>query len=261
MVPIVLCATAGLVSSTSMSLADQIRSYWDTDAATYDQARGHRPTSSAEMAAWATAMVRLLPPAPARVLDCGAGTGFLSLMAARLGHKVTAVDLSSGMLDKLRARACAEGLGVEIVEGSVSSPPPGPFDAVIERHVVWTLPDPVQTLRSWREVAPYGRLILVEGLWGKVDPLDSAKAQLRTLLRRATRTAPDHHGSYPPDVAAQLPFANGTHPSALVDAVAASGWPDPWIERLRDVEWAANLDLSLPERLLGVSPRFVITAG
>jgi tRNA1(Val) A37 N6-methylase TrmN6 len=83
-----------------MSLADQIRSYWDTDSATYDQTRGHRPTSSAEMAAWSTAMVRLLPPAPARVLDCGAGTGFLSLMAARSrslasipGDRSTAVTL------------------------------------------------------------------------------------------------------------------------------------------------------------------------
>jgi SAM-dependent methyltransferase len=244
-----------------MSLADQIRSYWDTDSATYDQSRGHRPTSSAEMAAWSTAMVRLLPPAPARVLDCGAGTGFLSLMAARLGHKVTAVDLSPGMLSKLHDRAAAEGLGIDVVEGSVAEPPPGPFDAVIERHVVWTLPDPTAALAAWREVAPYGRLILVEGLWGKVDPLEAARSRVRGLVRRAKRIPDDHHEPYSDDIRSALPFADGTDPSDLIDVVNAAGWPDPWIERLRDVEWAANLALPMPERLLGVPPRFVITAG
>jgi SAM-dependent methyltransferase len=244
-----------------MSLADQIRSYWDTDSATYDQTRGHRPTSSAEMAAWSTAMVRLLPPAPARVLDCGAGTGFLSLIAARLGHKVTAVDLSPGMLAKLRDRAAAEGLGIDVVEGSVAEPPSGPFDAVIERHVVWTLPDPTTALAAWRAVAPYGRLILVEGLWGRVDPLEVARSRVRGLVRRAKRIPDDHHEPYGTEIRTALPFADGTPPADLIDVVIAAGWPDPWIERLRDVEWTANLDLPMPERLLGVPPRFVITAG
>jgi SAM-dependent methyltransferase len=244
-----------------MSLTDQIRTYWDTDSTTYDRAAGHRPTSSAEVAAWLTALARLLPPAPARVLDCGAGTGFLSLMAARLGHKVTALDLSSGMLGQLRTRAAAEGLGVEVVQGPVELPPPGPFDVVIERHVVWTLPDPPAALAAWRQVAPYGRLILVEGLWGKVDPVEAARSKARDLLRRVRRVPGDHHAAYAPEVAAALPFGRGTRPSALIDVVAAAGWPDPWIERLRDVEWAATIALPMPERLVGVPPRFVITAG
>jgi SAM-dependent methyltransferase len=244
-----------------MSLADQIRSYWDTDSSTYDRATGHRPTSSAEMAAWVTALARLLPPAPARILDCGAGTGFLSLMAARMGHKVTALDVSAGMLGQLRRRADAEGLGVEVVEGSADAPPEGPFDAVIERHLVWTLPDPAATLAAWREVAPYGRLVLVEGMWGKVDAVEAARSKVRGLVRRARHIPDDHHASYTPEIAAALPFAHGTHPSALVDAVAAAGWPDPWLERLRDVEWAATVSLPMPERLIGVPARFVITAG
>jgi len=244
-----------------MSLADQIRSYWDVDSATYDRAEGHRPTSSAEKAAWATAFARLLPRAPARVLDCGAGTGFLSLIAARLGHKVTALDVSAGMLSQLRARATVEGRGVEIVEGPAEYPPPGPFDAVIERHVVWTLPDPTAALAAWRAVAPYGRLILVEGVWGKVDPVEMIRSRLRDLARQLRRVPDDHHAPYGSQIAEALPFAHGTQPSALIDMVAAAGWPDPWIERLRDIEWAANLARPLPERLIGVSPRYVITAG
>lgn len=244
-----------------MSVADQIRSYWDVDSATYDHAEGHRPTSSAEQSAWAAAIARLLPAVPSRVLDCGAGTGFLTLIAARLGHKVTALDVSTGMLSHLRTRADAEGLVVDIVEGSAEHPPPGPFDAVIERHVVWTLPDPAGALSAWRAVAPYGRLVLVEGLWGKVDPVEMVRARLRDLVRQVRRQSGDHHASYSSEISEALPFGHGTQPSALIDMVAASGWPHPWIERLRDVEWAANLARPLPERLIGVSPRYVVTAG
>jgi SAM-dependent methyltransferase len=83
---------------------DQVRRFWDADAATYDRDPGHYPVSPLELAVWWGTLERLLPAAPASVLDVGAGTGFLSLIAAELGHHVTAVDLSSGMLGRLRAK-------------------------------------------------------------------------------------------------------------------------------------------------------------
>jgi SAM-dependent methyltransferase len=244
-----------------MAIRDEIRKYWDADAATYDNVTNHRPTAAAERAAWSTAMARLLPPAPARVLDCGAGTGFLSLLAARLGHRVTAVDLSPQMLARLRTYAEAETLDIDIVEGSADEPPPGPWDAVVERHVLWTLPDPVGALRAWRKVAPMGRLVLVEGTWGRVDPIESLRAAGRRALRRLSGQARDHHGDYAPDVAAALPLSGGTDPSELVDLVVEAGWAQPRLERLRDVEWAAQVSLPASQRLLGVPPRFVVSAG
>lgn len=244
-----------------MALADQIRSYWDADAATYDATPTHHPTSPAERAAWAAALARLLPAPPARILDCGAGTGFLSLIAARQGHKVTALDLSPRMLDQLRAKAGAEGVAVDVIEGSAMQPPPGPFDAVIERHLLWTLPDPAAALRAWRASAPMGRLILFEGMWGRTDPVEALRAGGRKAVRRLLRVRPDHHGAYDPEVASALPLGHGTHPSAVVSAVIEGGWPDPWIERLRDVEWAARIELSPAERLFGPIPRFAVTAG
>ncbi len=245
-----------------MTIHDELRAIWDDDSEVYDEGSDHRLHSRAEEAAWTAALHRLLPPAPARVLDVGAGTGFLSLLAARLGHRVTALDLSSKMLDRLRAKASAEGLGVEAVEGTAERPPDGPFDAVIERHVTWTLADPAAALASWRLAAPDGRLVLLESLWDNAaDPVDAVRARLRGRLHELRQQPSGHKHHYPDELRSRLPLAHGTVPDDVLSAVIAAGWPAPRLERLRDVEWATRLGLPMSDRLLGVPARFAIVAG
>jgi SAM-dependent methyltransferase len=239
------------------ALAD-LRRFWDADAATYDRAPGHRPTDPAVQQAWARTLARLLPPPPAAVLDCGAGTGFLSLAAARAGHAVTAVDLSPAMLGRLAESAAAEGLEVTMVEGPATEPPPGPFDVVVERHLLWTLPDPEAALRAWRQVGE--RLVLFESVWGRADPLEAARARLRRRLRQWRGTPPDHHGEYAPWLRRCLPFGAGTPPAAVVAAVRRAGWVRPQVVHLDDVRRAERQALGYPERLVGAVPRFAVTA-
>ncbi|MGA2284448.1 MAG: class I SAM-dependent methyltransferase [Candidatus Dormibacteria bacterium] len=241
---------------------DQVRRFWDADAATYDRDPGHYPVSRLERAAWRGTLERLLPAAPARVLDVGAGTGFLSLIVSELGHQVTAVDLSSGMLRRLRAKAEQAGLEVEIVEAEAASVPPGPFHAVISRHLLWTLLEPMTALRAWHDVAPHGRLVLVESLWG--DPssrLERIRRRAGRGLARARGTAPAHHAPYPPELRAALPLAQGTSPESLLQLVSASGWASPRIHQLTDVGWAAQRGLPWPERALAGAPPFAVVAG
>ncbi|HET6750477.1 MAG TPA: class I SAM-dependent methyltransferase [Actinomycetes bacterium] len=244
-----------------MELNDRVRAYWDADAATYDDSPDHGAASPAERAAWNAALVRLLPAPPSHVLDVGAGTGFLSLACARLGHRVTALDLSSGMLDRLRAAAEHDDLAVEAVEAAAESPPPGPFDAVVERHLLWTLPDPGAALAAWRAAAPAGRLVLFEGLWGRADPVEHLLEQTREGVRRLRREPDHHHDRYDPAVVEALPLAGGTHPDRLVELVEAAGWGPARLERLRDIEWARLLRQPPAARLLGVTPRFAVVAG
>jgi len=243
-----------------MALPDEIRRYWDDDAPTYDHSPDHHPQSPVVQAAWTAALARLLPPAPAAILDCGAGTGFLSLIAARLGHRVTALDLSPVMLARLEAAATAEALDITIITGPAESPPTG-FDAVMERHLLWTVPDPGATVTAWRAAAPSGRLILLESLWGSVDPIERVRQQVRHRLDRLRGVAPAHHGEYPDAVRSALPLGRGTPPATLVDLVAAAGWPNPRLERLRDIEWAERRELAWAERMIGVTPRLAVTAG
>jgi SAM-dependent methyltransferase len=244
-----------------VDLTDRVRAYWDADAATYDDSPDHGAASPAERAAWNAALARLLPAPPCRVLDAGAGTGFLSLACARLGHRVTALDLSAGMLERLRATAERDGLAVEVVQAGAESPPPGPFDAVVERHLLWTLPDPGATLAAWRTAAPNGRLVLFEGLTGRADPVEHLLEQTREGVRRLRGEPDHHHDRYDPAVVEALPLAGGTHPDRLVELVEGAGWGPARLERLRDIEWTRLLRQPPAARVLGVTPRFAVVAG
>jgi SAM-dependent methyltransferase len=217
-------------------------------------------TSPAVVAAWTSAMANLLGPTPARVLDCGAGTGFLSLVAARLGHVVTALDISGNMLERLARTAGGEHLDVSVVEAPAAEPPPGPFDVVMERHLLWTLPDPATALRAWLTVAPAGRLVLVESLWGRADLVETLRGSARRLLRRVRGDPPDHHASYTPVMRAALPLGTGPAPRSFVQLARETGWENVRLERLRDVEWAMRSELGPIERAIGVSPRFAVVA-
>jgi len=221
-------------------LRDDIRSWWDLDADHYDRSAGHSLSDPVEAAAWRAALERVLPASASRVLDAGAGTGSLSLLAAELGHRVTALDLSEGMLAAARRKAEERGVSITFVVGPAEDPPEGPFDAVIERHVVWTLPDPVAALRAWRAVAPAGRLVLFEGSWGGEGPLDALKDRAAAAIRWIRRDAGDHHAAYPEHVVERLPLAGARSSAPFVESVAGAGWRRIRIERLHDVEWARS---------------------
>lgn len=239
---------------------DRIRDFWDKDAATYDRSPSHAASDPVEAAAWRAAIRRALPDPPARVLDVGAGTGAMALLAAELGYRVTALDLSEGMLAQARSKAQERGLDIEFVVGSSTSPPAGPFDAVIERHVLWTTPNPAEALSTWRASAPGGRLVLFEGIWGRDDLLQRAKDLAVEGLQRLYRIPHDHHADYDPDVLAQLPLARLPSAEPLLRVVYDGGWHGVRIQRLYDVEWARRLQSPLGLGWLESIPQFALVA-
>jgi SAM-dependent methyltransferase len=88
-----------------------------------------------------------LPPdrKPARVLDCGAGTGNLSLKLLRRGCNVTSVDISHKMLTRLVSKARGAGLSAPtIVHSDVDSFLAGTaeqFDLICSSSFLHHLPD------------------------------------------------------------------------------------------------------------------------
>jgi SAM-dependent methyltransferase len=237
---------------------DLIREFWDRDAHTYDVSSSHAVSDPLEAAAWRAALRATLPDPGATVLDVGTGTGSLGLLAAELGYRITGLDLSEGMLAKARAKAEARGLDMTFVVGSGMEPPSGPFDAVMERHVVWTMPDPIGALAAWRGVA--GRLVLYEGVWGSTSIVRKAIDATAGGIRRLLRTPPDHHAPYPEEILSELPLARLPSPGPLIDAVHRAGWRAVRVHRLYDVEWTARLHEPWPLGWLEHRPRYAVVA-
>ncbi|WP_447004983.1 methyltransferase domain-containing protein [Saccharothrix isguenensis] len=138
--------------------------FWDEQAATFDQEADHGLTDPSVRQAWADLLLPVLPTAPASVVDLGCGTGSLTALLAEAGYDVRGLDLSERMVAAARAKVD----GVEFRQGDAARPPypPGSFDVVLARHVLWALPDPAAAIERWRALLkPGGRLVLVEGRW------------------------------------------------------------------------------------------------
>jgi SAM-dependent methyltransferase len=243
-------------------ISQQICRIWDEDAATYDESPAHCPQRPHELAAWRATLRHLLPDPPVRVLDAGAGTGFISLILADQGYEVTAIDLSGQMLAILQSKADRLGLNVQVVHSDATGLPPGQtFDAVVERHLIWTLPEPGAALSAWHKAAPGGRLVLIEGSWGKTSGVAAAQARARRLIQRILGPESHQHDDYPEHIVRRLPYADGLLPAEAVRLVESSSWGPARFERLTNVEWASISDRGLLAELLGTTPRWAVTAG
>jgi SAM-dependent methyltransferase len=102
------------------------------------------------------------------VLDIATGTGFVALIAAGLGHRVTGIDLAAPMLAEAEREARERRLAVTFRPGDAVAPdfPAASFDAVVNRHLFWTLRDPATALASWKRLLrPGGRVVVLDGFW------------------------------------------------------------------------------------------------
>jgi SAM-dependent methyltransferase len=97
------------------------------------------------------------------VLDVATGSGNAAIAAARSGTSGTGVDYTPSLLEDARARAAAEGLDVEFVEGDAEHLPvdTGHFDAVLSVYGCMFAPDHVRTAQEIaRACRPGGTIAL-----------------------------------------------------------------------------------------------------
>jgi len=96
-----------------------------------------------------------------RFLDVAAGSGALSLPAARLGALVTATDITPAMIERLAERARREGLDVatRVMDGHALELDDDHFDIAGSQYGVMLFPDLPRALREMKRVTrPGGRV-------------------------------------------------------------------------------------------------------
>lgn len=99
-----------------------------------------------------------------RVLEVGVGTG-KNLPYYPKGIDITAIDFSSGMLERARRKSLKKGLNVDLIEMDVQQLnfPDNYFDTIFATFVFCSVPDPLSGLKELKRVCrPGGKLILIE---------------------------------------------------------------------------------------------------
>ena len=163
-----------------------------------------------------------------RFLDVAAGSGALSIPAARLGADVLATDQSPVMLELLRARAHQQGLTIQtrVMDGHALDLPDNSFDVAGSQFGVMLFPDMPKGISEMVRVArPGGALFLhAYGDPHHIDFLGFLIAALQSV--RPTFSGPPMD---PPPLEFQL-----ADPQRLHSEFAAAGLKDVRVETVTE---------------------------
>ena len=136
------------------------REAWDAIADGYDR---YVAPQEVDLASEALRLVGLEPGQ--RFLDVAAGTGGLSLPAARLGAQVLATDWSPAMIERFEARVREEGLSNaagRVMDCHALELPDDHFDVTGSQFGVMLVPEQPRALRELvRVTRPGGRVLVI----------------------------------------------------------------------------------------------------
>lgn len=163
-----------------------IANYWNFRSSTYKN--GINGFDEEERAVWKQIFENSLASGKRlKVLDVGTGTGFLALLFAEMGHEVSGIDLSEGMLEKARHNADNMGLEISLFHGDAENLPfeDCSFDLVVNKYLLWTLQEPASAVREWKRVLkPGGMIFAIDGNWFDPRPDRYIKRMLYGLAER-----------------------------------------------------------------------------
>ena len=152
-------------------LAEQNHAYWIRRAPGYSEVNQEELAGIQRMT-WSKLLDReitqhfgngSLARSEIRILDIGAGPGFLSILLAELGYCVTAADFAESMTEeaKVNAGEISEKIDFRRENAMRLTFPEQSFDVVLSRNLTWNLPDPKAAYREWLRVLKPGGLMLV----------------------------------------------------------------------------------------------------
>lgn len=229
------------------STQDKLNAYWSIRSQPYDEFQVARDQNHGYRQLWTDLFTEVLPVGPLDVLDVGTGSGYVAVLLAELGHRVTATDLAEDMLAHARHHAAQLENPPRVLAGDAVSPdfPDASFDVITNRYLMWTLREPARALAAWhRTLRPGGVLALVDSPWYKDG-----------FANPSTEEFSDY---YDEDVRGDLPLAGATSIDPTRDLVSEAGFRDVTVTPLHAL-LEKSLELSLEARS-GGQLQYLVTA-
>lgn len=194
--------------SRQSELKNKIKEWWDDPTKDYDGFIGHGVNSEIEKELWRNEISRLLRHKQnPKILDIGTGTGFLALLLAVMGSEITAADWSMTMMQKAIEKAKHAQIPIQfaVQDAENLTFPDASFDAVVSRHVLWTLANPSKAVSEWVRVIKPGGFVITD-------------------IPRIGYNSGKHH--YGDEIGEELPLGNGAEPEEIVTTFKEAGLSD-----------------------------------
>jgi ubiquinone/menaquinone biosynthesis C-methylase UbiE len=250
----------------NLTLKDEIAAYWSARAVSFDASPGHGITTDGERAAWLALLREGLGPLEGRrVLELASGTGEFTSVLLQAGAEVTGLDLSEAMLARARAKLAHAGRQASLFLGDAEETrePSGRYDAVVCRHLVWTLPGPHRAAADWlRVLRAGGRLMVIDGDWVRLPLLGRIKRAIGTgLMRVLRRPAEPIDWEAHQRIMSQVHFRAGLRPRPLADILSAAGFVDVRVGSIAPIRRQQRRGARFPRSLtVGIYDDFWLTA-
>lgn len=202
---------------------EQTRTAWDRIAPGYD-----RTNTATQMWLGNEGLRRAGLRPGTRFLDVAAGSGALSIPAARLGAQVLATDLSPVMLELLAVRARSEGLDIEtrVMDGHALEIEDNTFDIAGSQFGVMLFPDMPRGISEMARVVHDGGHVLMN-VYGDPHQIDFFGFLVRAI--QSVRPAFTGPSVDPPPLPFQL-----QDPERLREELAAAGLKDIKVETITE---------------------------
>jgi len=237
---------------TDSEIKNVICSKWDLSSQNYDTHYGHGIKTLEERTAWKRILGDALPGSTLDILDVGCGTGEISLVLAEMGHNVHGIDLSEKMLARARIKAKESNLKTKFSMGDAENLnfDEGKFDAVVSRHLLWTLPSPTKAMNEWKRVLKNGgTIVVIDGKWRDSTLNCRARRVVSELCVLLLERQNPWKGWYPSELNSALPYRFGLSSEEARKYFEASNLGDVTISDLRDILEIQKIGMPLHHKI------------
>jgi predicted deacylase/ubiquinone/menaquinone biosynthesis C-methylase UbiE len=212
---------------------ERIVRYWGKRSESFlAQRKAELHSSMAER--WREEISRRLPKdRRLKILDVGCGSGFFTILLAKLGHEVIGTDLTPEMIEnsiELAREECAE-CELRIMDAEQLTFPDETFDVVISRNLTWTLPHAERAYREWVRVLKKGGVLLnFDANYGLADFADTSGL----LQNHAHHAVEEELMRECEEIKRQLPVSSYSRPA----------WDLEVLGRIQPMEFVIDLGVS-----------------